>query len=110
MLLINKNMSSSEQEQIHTFRSADLPMVSTPSSYSSSISSHSDTPLSTTFPFTVPRPPMDSVTNPSTSVEPPLTPTGLGTAFSRVELLSQTSEESDFASSKVTGVAKKKNS
>ena len=101
-------MSSSEQEQVHIFRSADLPMISIPSSYSSSNSSHSDTPLFTTFPFTVPTTPIDSVTDPSTSVEPPLTHTGLGTAFSRVDLLSQTSEESDFAFIQVPGVAKRR--
>ena len=81
--------SESEQEQTYTFRFADMPQISIPSPYSSSNSSDSErspiTPRSA-FPFTVPGTSIDPVITSSTSAEPPFTPSGLGLAFSQVEL------------------------
>ena len=87
-----------------------MPQISIPSPYSSSNLSDSEgspiTPRSA-FPFTVPGTSIDPVITPSTSAEPPFTPSGLGLAFSQVELQSQTSEESDMTSSKASDVSKR---
>ena len=110
--------SSSEQENSYTFRSADLPLISLPSSHSSSSnSSESDTPPlftpSNTLAFTMPGPQIDSATELSTSIEPPTespsSPTELGSTFSRVELCSQTSaDNADLSSSNTSGVGKRR--
>ena len=110
--------SSSEQEKSYTFRSADLPLISLPSSHSSSSnSSESDTPPlftpSNTLAFTMPGPQIDSATELSTSIEPPTespsSPTELGLTFSRVELCSQTSaDNADLSSSNTSGVGKRR--
>ena len=115
---MSSSSSSSEQENSYTFRSADLPLISLPSSYSSSSnSSESDTPPvftpSNTLAFTMPGPQIDSATELSTSIEPPTespsSPTELGSTFSRVELCSQTSaDNAELSSSNTSGVGKRR--
>ena len=80
-------MSSSEQETISTFYSADLPMVRIPAALESSMES-SDSDNEGDFIFKIPTTP--TVLAPETS-----TPTELGSTLSQVALSSQTSDESD---------------
>ena len=118
LIMSSSSSSPSEQENSYTFRSADLPLISLPSLYSSSRnSSESDTaPLftpSNTLAFTIPGPQIDSATELSTSIEPPTespsSPTELGSTFSRVELYSQTSaDNADLSSSNASGVGKRR--
>ena len=87
-----QDMSSSEQETVPIFRSADLPLVRIPSPFVSSIES-SDSGLSQAVTkdncvFKVPNTPTDVIPF-STS------PTELRSTFSQFALSSQTSEDSD---------------
>ena len=87
-----QDMSSSEQETVPIFRSADLPLVRIPSPFASSMeSSDSGLPQAVTKDdcvFKVPNTPTDVIPF-STS------PTELRSTFSQFALSSQTSEDSD---------------
>ena len=91
MSFSEQDMSSSEQETVPIFRSADLPLVRIPSPFASSIESSDGLSQAVTKDdciFKVPNTPTDVIPS-STS------PTDLRSTFSRFALSSQTSEDSD---------------